>query len=503
MSASGRHLSLFVLLCLALLGSSRVSAQPSPNMLGDTIDSILDDPAFKGSIWGVSITDLSTGERLYARNADKNFIPASNVKLYTVAAALDQLGPDYRYQTRVYVDGPVEDGVLRGNVIVRGAGDPSLGGYDAPDPLETFRNWADSLKALGVRRIEGDIIGDDDIFSDERLGAGWTWDDLQYSYASEIGGLAFHENMVDVTIRGQEVGQPGTVDWAPLRTDYVNVVNRTRTIRRYQRKDEEYSRLPGTNTLILESLVPSGKIETEELAVHNPTRYFAHVMQEVLLREGISIGGAPVDVDDISIKPDYTSNRLRRVATHTSAPLSDIVKTLNQESLNLYAEHLLRTLAVEMPSPPPDLEPGSGELGAQAVKNTIARAGVDTAFVEFADGSGLSRLNFVSPEATVALLSYMHNHPQPGVWNAFYASLPTGGVNGTLRYRYQNGASANGRVRAKTGTLSSISALSGYVSTGNGRLVAFSIFSNHFTGKSRVARSAQDRLVNALADLAL
>jgi len=471
----------------------------SPRPLQATLDRVLDDPAYETAFWGALVLDLRDSTVLYARHARQNFTPASVTKLFITAAALEQLGPDFRYVTRLLADGPVVDGVLQGNLIVRGAGDPAIGGrFTDGDRTATFRAWADSLRRRGIHRIAGDLIGDDDYFDDTPLGTGWSWDDLTYWYAAEISALSFNDNCVDVTIEARRPGEPGRLTWEPP-TTYVTLINQTYTTPAGQQLKEGYRRLPGTNTIVLFSRVPEGRRDTESLTVHNPTRYFVHVLREVLLAEGIAVEGQPVDVDELSTKPDYTAPNLWTVATYTSPPLSEIVRVINRRSQNLYAEMLLRTLGAERPVPDSTLAPGSAEMGLAAAARTWLRAGIDTSRVQLVDGSGLSAQNLVSPEATVRLLAYMAAHPDRAVWRAFYASLPTGGEEATtLQNRFRAGR-ARGNVRAKTGTISNTSALAGYVRTAGGRLLAFAIFCNHYTVPTRQVRRTIDAFVEHLA----
>ncbi|HMB90012.1 MAG TPA: D-alanyl-D-alanine carboxypeptidase/D-alanyl-D-alanine-endopeptidase [Rhodothermales bacterium] len=490
----GALLSLF--LPLALMAQPVGSAAAR---LAQAIDPILSDPAFTNAWWGALVVNLEDGTVLYERHAGKNFVPASNTKLYTTAAALDQLGPDYRYRTEVYIDGPVVDGVVQGNLIVRGSGDPVIGGrFNDGDRLEAFRTWAKALQDLGITRIEGDLIGDDDVFDDTPLGYGWSWDDETYWYAAEISGLSFNDNNVDVAIRATRVGQPATITWEPLNTNYVQVINETTTTGTGTSIDEGYHRARGTNVIEISSAVPQNRTDTESLTVMNPTLFFVHVLRETLLQEGIGVVGHPVDVDDLSIKPDYDAKTVQEIAVHTSPPLTDIVHATNKHSQNLYAEQLLRTLASARPIDDEDLEPGSAAMGLAAAMTTFATAGVDTSAITLVDGSGLSHLNLVTPEMTAALLSYMWNHPDQTVRTAFYDSLPIGGQDGTLEYRFRDGP-ARGKVHAKTGTVSNVSTLSGYVPAGDGTPLAFVLMCNHHTLKSRIVRQAQDRVVNALA----
>lgn len=491
---------LVVLLLLTCSTATHLYAQQSPKSpkeLRRVLDRTLNDDAFSNAFWGVLVYDLDADKTLYARNASKSFIPASNTKLYTTAAALDLLGPSYRYTTTLFTDGTMTEGVLDGNLIVRGSGDPVIGGrFNDGDLTETFRAWADSLKLRGITHITGDLIGDDDVFDDQALGYGWSWDDEPFWYAAESSALSFNDNCVDFALVGQREAQPALIHWEPFNTTFVEVTNATRTITSSGSIDEGYARPREQNHFRLSSLVPEGKTDYESLSVHNPTLFFVHVLRETLIREGLTIGGISVDVDDLSIKPAY--ERLIPLASHVSAPLYDIVRVINKRSHNLYAEQVLKTLAVELPQPDSLYVPGSSAMGVAAAMETYARAAVDTSRIQLVDGSGLSRQNLVTAEMTLALLKYMWQHPDDSTQAAFLESLPIGGLDGTLRFRFSDGP-ARGNVRAKTGTVSNASTLSGYVMTAAGTPLAFVLMSNHYTIPTSEIRATQDTILNTLA----
>jgi len=504
-----RYCTLTLTVVLGLAATAK--AQPAPGVksaqsaIRNAVIDTIEAAPYSGAFWGVEVTNLRTGRRLFQHNPTHLFTPASNTKLLTAAAALTRLGPSYRYETGLYVDGPVRDGVLQGNLVVRGSGDPTLGGYEQrASPTSVFRDWADSLKAAGISRIEGDIIGDDDPFSDVPLGDGWSWNDVPYSYAAEVNGLVFNTNAIDLEVRGRRPGAPARITWSPFETDFVRIVNRTRTVPRDSSSEEEYDRPFDTNTFTVRSRLHPRETQTETLTITEPTQYFTHVLRTVLLREGISVDGRGVDVDEMSIKPQYEADSVRQVGTYRSPPLHRIVRTMNRESQNLYAEQLLRTLAVvnRPDTTSDDLTEGSAALGTLAVKAELAATGVDTSRVQLADGSGLSRKNYVSPRALTRLLEHMWVDAPPELSSAFYDALPVGGQNGTLEYRF-GGALAEGNVRAKTGTLTGASALSGYVTTAGGTPLSFVIFCNHHMAEADEVRAAQDAIVNALAGLPL
>ncbi len=496
------------LLVLALLlAAAPAHAQSSAERLGRAIDAILDTPTFADAHWGIHVLDLDTGDTLYARNAQKNFVPASNQKLFTTAAVLDALGPDFRYTTTLWADGTVRDSILTGNLVVRGSGDPTISdrlfedGYPADgDPLALFRAWADSLKAHGIASVTDHVIGDDDVFDDLELGNGWAWDDVPYRTAAEISGLSFNEGRLTVTATGTRPGRPADLSWEPDDTDYVYFINRTRTVGSNGGRDREVRRERGGNTFWLESEVPAGRTLRQTLTVYNPTRYFVHVLRETLRAEGVAVDGDPVDIDDWRDKPDYA--RLRRIATYTSPPLAEIVALTNKESQNLYAEHLLKTLgALRCPTGadrPEDMDCGSAWAGTRAARPFFERAELDLEHMRLRDGSGLSPYNLTAPEDVTALLRTMWIHPDPAVTDAFINSLAIAGEDGTLQGRMRGGRT-RGNLRAKTGTVTGAKNISGYVTTPDGTTLAFSILCNNYgTTTTRVVR-AQDAIAELLA----
>ena len=491
------RLALLFVAGFALAGA--VAAQSaSTRALARSIDQVVESDLFLDAFWGIDVLDLQTGETIYQRNALKNFVPASNTKLFTTAAALSHLGPEYRYTTTLFTNGELTGSVLRGDLIIRGSGDPTIGGRFHGDTITFVHDlWADSLRRLGVTRIEGDVIGDDDVFDDVPRGVSWSWDDEPFYYAAEISGLSFNENVVDFSIRGGRTGQPASVSWEPFNTTYVQVANETITGIRESRIDEGYERSRDGNVFRLFSEVPAGGVDEEALAVSNPTLYYVHTFIEALERNGIEVSGSATDVDELSDPVDYAGGSLRQLAVYVSPPLADIAREINVESNNFAAEQVLKTLGYERGRSGERI--GSAEAGIAAIRETLGRAGVDTVRVHLVDGSGLSRRNLVSPRATTELLRYIWNHPRLAVRNAYLESLPEGGKDGTLEYRFRDGA-ARGKVRAKTGTLGGASALSGYVTAADGRTLAFSLYSNNYTTATANIRRAQDRIVEALAE---
>ena len=465
---------LLVLLVLPLnMGTKRVDS------LGDRVDAILNDPRAASAFWGVYIKDLSSNRVLYNRNPDKTLVPASNQKILTAATALDILGADFRYETTLHFNGEIGGTVMRGDLILEGSGDPTFASkeMDAPNPM---KEWADKLQSLGVTRIEGRFIGDDNVFDDEPYAEGW---DLSFianeSFAPASSGLSSHDNVVVVQIESSRVGAPPVLTDTP--PGYLDIRNEATTSARRRGRSIRVNRTLGTENIVLRGSIPRVYRRSIVIPVSNPTRATLYALKHYLEEAGITVEAELYDIDELSEKIDY---RLTSpLFVHHSAPMSDIITQINKESDNLYAEQVFRTFGWG----------GSTDGGEKRVKNLFNKAGINQAGLSVRDGSGLSRKNMISPETIGELLAYMHTHPEK---DAFFSSLPRGGeAETTLDYRLK-GVS----VWAKTGSLEYVRTLSGYVRTADGRMMAFSLLANNYTVPSYRITQAMDRIVLAMTE---
>ncbi len=458
--------------------------------LAKQLDQLFEAPQWRNAQWGVQIVDLDTSEVLYERQADKAFMPASNLKLYTTGAALKTLGQDYRFETKIYVNGPVRGGVLRGDVIIVGSGDPSISGRYNPDLPTTgiLAQWARAIRDAGIRKIDGAIIGDDDCFDDEPRSGTWQLDYYQEWYAAESSGLAINENCWDVTVfPGPRVGAPARIQ-PTLATKYVTFVNEIITTTPTSKPDEDLDiaiRRPlDGNRVTLHGVIPLDHAPYKLWgSVYNGTLWTVTLLREELERQGVRVRNGAIDIDDIRDK----ERRLRRndwrlVHTHVSPPLKQLVAIVNKPSQNFYADQLLKTLGYVR------YGRGSFEAGERVVREMLAAAGIDTTSLRMLDGSGLSRQNLVEPRMTVGLLAYMAWQPEA---KAFFDSLPIAGVDGTLRKRLK-GTEAEGKVHAKTGYIGRVRCLSGYTTTRDRHRVAFSMMVNNYTVTTSMANDTQD-----------
>ena len=458
------------------------AAPPTTRAVAAALDSIFADPRFGGAFWGVLVRSLDTGETLYARNPEKMFVPASNMKIVTGAAALEALGPDYRYRTAVVAAGPVRGGALEGDLVVVGSGDPTLSSQfrEGADTRAAFRAWADSLKARGITRVTGRIVGDDDRFDDVPLGRGWAWDDLEDYYAAEVSALELNEGVVGVRVApGPRAGAPGVVTLDPP-TSYTPVTNRTTTAAAGTPERVRVTRAETGPGLVVTGTIPldTPSVSTD-IAIRNNTAYFATVLREVLEEEGIDVAGAAVDVDALGRRPAARDT----LFVHVSPPLREVMAAFMKPSQNQIGEMLLKTLGAELRGQ------GTAAAGAAVVDSLVGAWGLPRNRLAQADGSGLSRYNLVAPAVLMGILEHMAASPHAAEWTA---SLPVAGADGTLENRMR-GTVLQGNVRAKTGTLSGVRALSGYLTTAAGERIVFSTVVNHHTLTSRDA----DRLAEA------
>jgi serine-type D-Ala-D-Ala carboxypeptidase/endopeptidase (penicillin-binding protein 4) len=471
--------------CGPLAPAARGPAPAAPlRAVGAEIGAIFEDTVFAHAHWGVVIRSLQTGETLYRHNGHKALIPASNQKLLTGAAVLELLGPEYRYRTEVVAAGPVQGGVLRGNLVVRASGDPTLSWRFADgDARAPFRAWADSLRARGVTRVAGALVGVDEAFTDPVYGWGWAWENLGGQFAAPVAGLQFNESSVGVdVIPGSRAGMPAIVVFNPA-TGHVRIQNTAVTVEAGQptRVSVGYRELDDV-------LLVSGQIArdtvgvSQRVAVRDPARFFMTSLRETLRQAGIAVEGPALLAEEV----EGGAATLRGGAglfVHRSPPLREILPVMMKPSQNQIAEALLKTLGRELRGE------GRAAVGAQVADSLFRTWNLDTRALEMRDGSGMSRFNFLSADLVIGLLEHMSRSPN---WETWYASQPIAGVDGTLRGRML-GTPAQGNVHAKTGTLANIRALSGYVTTADGERLAFAMIVNHHL----LTASDADRLIDA------
>jgi D-alanyl-D-alanine carboxypeptidase/D-alanyl-D-alanine-endopeptidase (penicillin-binding protein 4) len=470
------------------------------------IQEVLRSPELEPSQMAVKVASLDTGRTLYEENAGKLLHPASNMKIYTVAAALDRLTPDFRFKTSAYLPAmPDSAGTVRGDLVIYGRGDPSFAAsFNNGDYYKAIDDFAARIAAAGVRRIEGNIVGDESYFTGARLGYGWEWDDLQWYYGAEISALTVNDNSLDLFVKpGQDVGAQAVVTTGPV-TPLLTIVNRVTTSPRGTKRSVTVVRPLGTSTLELTGSVPLGLDATDKaligsVAVPNPALLFVYMLRSSLAAKGVVITGQSQTIDARGrANTPLRTDSLVEIANVQSPPLSVIAAQTLKPSQNLYTELILRTLGKLAPPTDiaPTLERTSADDGIEAVKRFLRGAGIEPrGQVVQADGSGLSRHDYITAGGTTQLLTYMNTHRYSA---AFRDALPIAGVDGTLRTRMK-GTPAASNLRAKTGTISGVASLSGYVTTAAGERLVFSIILNNYPEESSSRRSFIDAIAVLLA----
>ncbi|HXP59677.1 MAG TPA: D-alanyl-D-alanine carboxypeptidase/D-alanyl-D-alanine-endopeptidase, partial [Dongiaceae bacterium] len=471
--------------------------------LQERLAGLLSEPRFEAAQWGVKIVSLDTGKTLFEQNPGKLFSPASNAKLYTVALALDRLGPDYRIRTSLYAKTrPDPGGTLEGDVVVYGRGDPTINArLHGGDSLKALEPLAAALTNAGVKRIAGDLIGDASFFRGPEFGSGWAWDDQEHDYGAEISSLTINNNTLGVLVRpGERVGAPCRLTLMPA-TGYLALSNRTETVPKGQRRAVSLYRLPNENVVYAFGQTPlEDPGSAEEVTLHNPAGLFIAFFGEALARHGITVSGRLRTLNwlDRQADPLYCS-RMVELGALESPLLRDLAREVLKPSQNLYADLLLAHLGESQRTAATPAGRTSEDLGISQLDAFLAQAGVKGGEVFFNEGSGLSRENLTTPNATVALLRFMSRHPCGKI---FLEALPIAGVDGTLKGRMRNTPAA-GKVRAKTGSLRWATSLSGYVTTAAGERLAFCLMLNryHSADPARPARAEVDAIAVMLAGL--
>ena len=496
MSSSSRRDLLRTLIVLTLLGPACAPrtagpigppAPPPPSpaqRLAQTLESLFVTAPADRVVWGVSIR-VAGEAPLYQRNANLLLHPASNMKLVTLAAAAERLGWDFRFPTTIRSTTPVEpDGTLRGDLVVIGGGDPTIGRRHEGEA--TLAQVADLVWRSGVRRVEGRVVGDGSVFGGTSYGEGWQWDDLPFSYAAPVSALIYNENTAEFVVTpgpsGGALAQMTLVDAAAD----VEVVNQITTVAKGTARRLSIGRTPDDPRVTIRGEVPLGYAPFKQhVTIADPSAYFARAFRRALIARGIIVvGPARSSLTDPPGRLDERGLSIR----HQSPPLRDMAATLMKVSQNLYAEVLFHALGQAVG--------GDHATGASAIATTLSAWGTEASEVVAADGSGLSRYDLTSAAALDVLLTRMFTSPAHR--EPWLASLPIAGVDGTLERRMK-GTPAEGRVHAKTGSIAYVRALSGYVRTTDDQWLQFVILANNFAGK--VTTADVDRITEQAVNL--
>jgi serine-type D-Ala-D-Ala carboxypeptidase/endopeptidase (penicillin-binding protein 4) len=478
-----------------------VSNSPSAIELGHNIESRIDESAFARARWGVFVMSLKDGRVLYARDGDHQMAPASNMKVYTTAVALDLLGADYRWRTSVYAESePDKTGAIAGDLTLYGRGAPDLSSSAEKDAAKSsLEQLADKLYERGVRRVRGGVVGDESHFRGDPLGDGWLWNDVQWYFGAEVSALTINDNALSVSVTpSNKANEAATVRLKP-ETSYIQIKNETNTAERGTPATIGITRGLSDNTARIWGDFPAGgSAINARLSVHQPALWAAMLFRDALKKRGITIEGKARTVDARDddkerIDPAHATE----LTSIESKTLGQIARETNKESINLYAELILRTLGKERGETAPTKDPkrmqtrGDDEAGLAVIRQWLEQHGIATDALALHDGSGLSRLDLVTPETTARLLNAA---AQTRTSEVFRDSLPIAGRDGTLKGRLRS--VEPGHLVAKTGTLTYINSLSGYATTADNEPLAFSIICNDET-----EAESSTKVIDAIAAL--
>ncbi|MDA1475144.1 D-alanyl-D-alanine carboxypeptidase/D-alanyl-D-alanine endopeptidase [Bacillus changyiensis] len=481
-------LCIFMLFVFAFISGihENKSASATNNRISDQIDPLLKhDPLLQGTLAGISIRSASSGEILYSHLGDIRLRPASNLKLLTAAAALSVLGEDYSFQTEVLTDGHQIGNSLKGDLYLKGKGDPTLLAAD-------FKRIAEKIRKKGITTIFGNLIGDDSWYDDVRYSADLTWDDEDEYYGAQVSALTASPNedydagtvILEIS-PGRLAGQKPKVTLQP-QTNQVKIMNNAKTVTAEEKKKINIERLHGTNIIEMNGTIPKETTKIRKwVALWKPSHYALDLFKQALHQQGIHMIGTE--------KIGVTPKQAKRITVHQSIPLAKLMIPFMKLSNNGHAETLVKEMGKTVK------HEGSWEKGLEVLNTTLDRLGLHTNQLLLRDGSGISHLNSISADQITKLLYVVQGEKW---FSTYIRSLPVGGnsdrmVGGTLRNRFKNPL-VKGKVRAKTGTLATVSSLSGYVDTKSGKTLIFSIILNQLMDEDK-GKDIEDKLVEILA----
>lgn len=462
--------------------------------LAKRIEKVLKHKDFESALVGVYVESIDEDRVWYNHNGNITMIPASNNKILTTAAAMDLLGPDYIYSTTFAFSGKINsEGILKGNLVVIGSGDPTISGrFNKGNVTQTFEEWAEKLKTLGIKKVEGDLIGDDNYFDDQVYSRGWFPYEFGEWYQAPVGALAFNDNCVDMKWKaGRKVGSAAVPKFT-LPFPYLDVINKVVTVEKNKNNNRYYFRWPSKKEVEVTGSVPLGKIsKLDSTAVDNPTTFFIETFYHVLEKKGISISGKALDIDILETTPD--NNNLTIVSVFQSPRLKEIIDIINLRSQNFYAEQVFKTIG--------KIKYGKGSFynGRKAVTDFFKKNKIETSGLRVRDGSGLSWMNLVQPSQLAKVLKVMAKHEFS---EEYMDTFPHAGVKGSIKSRFRNNDKQKKiakKVLGKTGYISGTYSLSGYVETAGGNKLVYSVIVNHYLGNTSRVKPHIDAIVTEIA----
>jgi D-alanyl-D-alanine carboxypeptidase/D-alanyl-D-alanine-endopeptidase (penicillin-binding protein 4) len=445
---------------------------------------------------GVSIYDIDADRALFRYQGEKLFTPASNLKLFTSAAALEELGPGFRFRTDFRYKGSIDKkGKLKGDLVIVGGGDPLISGRFRASLTEIPGYWADSLKSKGITEISERLIADNSLFCPPELGPGWSWDDLSYWYACPVSALSFNDNCVDLKfLPGKKAGDPAIIEFNPL-TSYIRVQNDAVTLPADSNFTLDYYRTPSTNEINFFGGIAlsdsAGRIDY--VSIDRPDLYTLTIFEDVLKSKGIKSANMVCSIDELKNgqSADYSRDKLKDLFQWRSDSLPVVLKVINTNSQNFFAEQTLKMLGVVRH------DTGSFRSGIKAVQVFLDSIGISNNDIMMYDGSGLSYLNLVKPDAIIRLLTAMSRSRN---FEIYYESLGNPETDRALKGRLQDNPS-RGEVRAKSGYIAGASTFSGYArGPKSGNLLAFAVMINNYNCDKAYAEAWEDSLLTEILE---
>jgi D-alanyl-D-alanine carboxypeptidase/D-alanyl-D-alanine-endopeptidase (penicillin-binding protein 4) len=472
----------FVLVCLLSPVLAAESWAGPLETIQAKIAQFLKRPGVRSAQWGIQVMEPATDKVLVEVNPDKTFLPASVLKVVTTSTALERLGADFRYHTGVYTNGVVEpDGTVTRDLILVGRGDPNLTDpYGELLEKPVFQELAEALQNAGIRKVRGDVVGDDSYFDMKINGTEWTDKELQSVYGAPINALSINNNVVWVHASAGQRNKRVSYELEP-RTSYFHVRNLGVTGSRRSKRTLSVRLIPGSKAIVISGVLPQGQNHSQHVLLERPAEVAATLLKEELQRHGIVVQGDVSTLHFGEVSKDEQAG-WNLLAEHQSPPLINALQIINKKSQNLHAEMLLRTLGAEFRGE------GSSEAGLDVVKEFLVHAGIDNEKIRLNDGCGLSRENLITPRFQTSLLQFLSTRPY---FDLFFSTLAISGTDGTLRHRLSAGE-VRGSIHAKTGTLNGVTTLSGYITTKSGRNLVFSIFANRVNATARVKRTIDE-----------
>ncbi|PGT91571.1 MULTISPECIES: D-alanyl-D-alanine carboxypeptidase/D-alanyl-D-alanine endopeptidase [Bacillaceae] len=485
-----------LILCMVILSFTMISTFQAPSLTqAKQVDVfsplhtlITEDPILEGAIAGVSIRSASNGDLLYSYNGDLSLTPASNLKLFTAASALASLGPDYSFQTELFTDGKVRRNEIKGNVYFVGHGDPTL-------RVNDIERMAKTLKKQGIQSITGDLIADDSWYDDVRYSVDLPWSDETAYYGAQISALTvspdkdFDAGTVTIEVSPGQKNQKAEISIFP-NTDFVTLINKTNTVSTDEESELTISRTHGKNEVIVEGTISYKALPIKEwVAVWDPTSYSLSVLKKALKQQGIKVKGR----ERKGVKPNHS----KMLLTHQSIPLKEILIPFMKNSNNTHAEMLVKEMGKA------HKQSGSWEAGLEVEKQTLTSLGIDVENMYLRDGSGISHVNAIQANSVTDLL---YKSQSQAWFSSFYNSLPVAGVKekkigGTLRNRMKE-EPLKENVVAKTGTLTNVSSISGYLTLSDGNKLIFSILMNHLKDEEQ-GKLLEEKILSVIAQTTL